>query len=219
MYWDGELILPPIRMWQPSQPYRWCSFGYWYTWLGGWPRTEAEYISLSLTVDELFWLRMLLKELHIVLTCPPTIWCDNSGALALASNPVFHARTKHIEVDFHFIPEKVANRDIQLQYLPTFEQIADIFTKGHSTDRFCYLRDKLRVVPPLSLQGILRKSIRIMQRLQRIMQRRKIWITLKKKRKKSSVREVAVTPFVVFYRVTSSSCYLVSCFLYTLVTH
>jgi hypothetical protein len=82
---------------------------------------------------------MLLKELHIVLTCPPTLWCDNSGALALASNPVFHARTKHIEVDFHFIREKVANRDIQLQYLPTLEQVANIFTEGHSTDCFCYL--------------------------------------------------------------------------------
>jgi len=115
--------------------------------------TEAEYRSLSLTAAELFWLRMLLKELHIVLSCPPTIWCDNSGALALASNPVFHARTKHIEVDFHFIREKVANRDIQIQYLSTLEQVADIFTKGHSADRFCYLRDKLRVVPPLSLRG------------------------------------------------------------------
>jgi hypothetical protein len=69
---------------------------------------------------------MLMKELHIALSCPPTIWYDNSGALALASNPIFHARTKHIEVDIHFIREKVANRDIQLHYLSTLEQIADI---------------------------------------------------------------------------------------------
>jgi hypothetical protein len=65
--------------------------------------TEAEYRSLSLTTAELFWLRMLLKELQISLPSPPVIWCDNSSALALASNPVFHARTKHIEVDVHFI--------------------------------------------------------------------------------------------------------------------
>jgi len=96
---------------------------------------------------------MLLKELHISLTSPPTIWCDNSGALALASNPVFHARTKHIEVDFHFIREKVANCDIQIHYLSILEQIADLFTKGHTADRFCYLRTKLRVVPPLNLRG------------------------------------------------------------------
>jgi len=115
--------------------------------------TEAEYRSLSLTVAELFWLRMLMKELHLTLFCPPTIWCDNSGALALASNPVFHARTKHIEVDVHFIREKVANHDIQLHHLSTLEQLADIFTKGHTADRFCFLRDKLRIVPPLSLRG------------------------------------------------------------------
>jgi hypothetical protein len=115
--------------------------------------TEAEYRSLSLTAAELFWLRMLLQELQISLNSPPTLWCDNSGALTLASNPVFHARTKHIEVDFHFIREKVANRDLQLHYLSTLEQIADLFTKGHTANRFCYLRDKLRVVPPLSLRG------------------------------------------------------------------
>ncbi|RVW86354.1 Retrovirus-related Pol polyprotein from transposon RE2 [Vitis vinifera] len=76
--------------------------------------TEAEYRALTITTAELYWIRMLLKELHISLPTAPTIWCDNSGALALASNPVFHARTKHIEVDFHFIREKVANRDIFL---------------------------------------------------------------------------------------------------------
>lgn len=96
---------------------------------------------------------MLLKELHISLSSPPTLWCDNSGALALASNPVFHARTKHIEVDVHFVREKVANRDIQLHYLSTLDQVADIFTKGHTADQFCFLRAKLKVVPPFSLQG------------------------------------------------------------------
>lgn len=119
--------------------------------------TEADYRSLSLTAAELFWLRILIQELQISLNSPPTLWCDNSGALALASNPIFHAKTKHIEVDFHFIWEKVANRDLQLYYLSTLEQIADLFTKGHTVNRFCYLRDKLRVVPPLSLQGVLRK--------------------------------------------------------------
>jgi hypothetical protein len=114
--------------------------------------TEAEYKSLSLITTELFWIRMVLREMHISLPSPPTLWCDNLEALALASNPVFHARTKHIEVDVHFVCEKVANKDIQLHHLSTFEQLADIFTKGHTVDRFCYLRDKLKVVPPLSLR-------------------------------------------------------------------
>ena len=104
---------------------------------------------------------MVLKEMHISQPSPPTLWCDNSRALALASNPVFHARTKHIEVDVHFVHEKVANRDIQLHHLSTLEQLTDIFTKGHGIDRFCYLRDKLKVVPPLSLRGSLRGVLRI----------------------------------------------------------
>jgi hypothetical protein len=115
--------------------------------------TEAEYRSLSLATAEMFWIRMLLKELHISLSSPPTIWCDNLGALALASNPVFHARTKHIEVDVHFVREKVLNRDIQIHHLSTLEQVADIFTKGHTAARFCFLRNKLMVLPPMSLQG------------------------------------------------------------------
>ena len=116
--------------------------------------TEAEYRALAITTAELYWIRMLLKELHISLPTAPTIWCDNSGALALASNPVFHARTKHIEVDFHFIREKVANRDISLQFIGSYDQPADIFTKGLSLARFCLLRDKLMVVSlPISLRG------------------------------------------------------------------
>lgn len=115
--------------------------------------TEAEYRSMSLATAELFWIRMLLRELHISLSTPPVLWCDNLGAIALASNPVFHARTKHIEVDVHFIREKVTNRDIQIKYVSTLEQLADLFTKGHTAARFCMLRDKLRVLPPpVSLQ-------------------------------------------------------------------
>ena len=97
-------------------------------------------MSLSLTTVELFWICMVLKEMHISQPYPPTLWCDDSRALALTSNPIFHARTKHIEVDVHFVREKVANRDIQLHHLSTLEQLAGIFTKGHSTDGFCYIK-------------------------------------------------------------------------------
>uniref|UniRef100_A0A6N2K4J6 Reverse transcriptase Ty1/copia-type domain-containing protein n=1 Tax=Salix viminalis TaxID=40686 RepID=A0A6N2K4J6_SALVM len=80
--------------------------------------TEAEYRSLKL-----YWIRMLMKELGVLLSSTPTIWCDNIGAIALASNLVFHARTKHIEVDYHFIREKVLNKDIQVKYISTQDQI------------------------------------------------------------------------------------------------
>uniref|UniRef100_A0A2N9FGX9 Reverse transcriptase Ty1/copia-type domain-containing protein n=1 Tax=Fagus sylvatica TaxID=28930 RepID=A0A2N9FGX9_FAGSY len=74
--------------------------------------TEAEYRSLASATAELFWIRMVLKDLGIFLPNPPILWCDNLSALALASNPVFHARTKHIEVDYHFVREKVLRRDV-----------------------------------------------------------------------------------------------------------
>jgi hypothetical protein len=80
--------------------------------------TEAEYRSLSTTTAELFWLRMLFKELCIPLSVAPVLWCDNISALALASNPVFHSRTKHIEVNYHFVREKVLNRDILIHLHP-----------------------------------------------------------------------------------------------------
>jgi hypothetical protein len=89
---------------------------------------------MCLTTTKMYWIRMLLRELHLPLLSSPTPWCDNFGTLALASNPVFHARTKYIEVDFHFIREKVTNKDITLKYLPTLDQLADIFTKGLTTN-------------------------------------------------------------------------------------
>jgi hypothetical protein len=72
---------------------------------------------------------MLLCELRIPLPRAPIVWCDNISALALASNPVYHARTKHIEVDYHFVREKVLNKDIAISLISTGDQIADIFTK------------------------------------------------------------------------------------------
>jgi transposase InsO family protein len=116
--------------------------------------TEAEYRSLALVTAELFWIRMLFCELRISLPTAPIIWCDNLSALALASNPVYHARTKHIEVDYHFVREKVLNKDISIAFISTDDQIADIFTKGLSTARFLFLKSKLKVLSsPISLRG------------------------------------------------------------------
>jgi hypothetical protein len=104
---------------------------------------------LSITIAKLFWVRMLFKELKIFLPAPPVLWCDNVGALALISNLIFHARTKHIEVDYHFVHEKVLNRDILIKFISTLDQVADIFTKGLPSTHFLPLRSKLIVVPPL----------------------------------------------------------------------
>ncbi len=116
--------------------------------------TEAEYRSLAIATAEMFWLRMLFHDIQVPLLSTPIIWCDNISALALASNPIYHARTKHIEVDYHFVREKVLNRDISIKFISTHDQVADIFTKGLSTDRFLLLKSKLFVISsPLSLSG------------------------------------------------------------------
>ena len=85
--------------------------------------TEAEYRALAMVVAELYWIRMLLKDRCIPLLSPPTVWCDNQSAIALATNPVYHAQTKHIEIDFHFIREKIQNKDVQIHYISTKLQI------------------------------------------------------------------------------------------------
>lgn len=116
--------------------------------------TEAEYRSLAVTTAEIYWLRMLLKEIHFPLTFPHAIWCDNVSALALASNPIYHGRTKHIEVDYHFVRGKVLNRDTLIKFISTQNQVADIFTKGLSSARFLLLKSKLLVIlSPINLRG------------------------------------------------------------------
>lgn len=94
--------------------------------------TEAEYKSLAHTTTEIAWLQSMLSELEIVLNDLPIIWCDNVSAGALAANPVFHARTKHIEIDAHYIRDQVLAKKILVQYVPSKHQIADIMTKALS---------------------------------------------------------------------------------------
>ena len=111
--------------------------------------TEAEYRALAHTTAELTWLTMLLKDLYLSSSIVPSLWCDNISAIALANNPVFHTRSKHIEVDCHFIREKLSTNQLTLQHISSFDQLADLFTKSLHVSRFLFLRDKLMVVSPL----------------------------------------------------------------------
>jgi hypothetical protein len=99
---------------------------------------------MTFTTTELYWLIMLFQELELQIKVPPILWCDNISALPLASNPIFHVRMKHIEVDYHFI-QKIVRKDLITQYLPTLELIADNFTKGLTSAPFLLLCDKLKV--------------------------------------------------------------------------
>ena len=79
--------------------------------------TEVEYRALASVAAELCWIRMLLKYLGVFLCAAPILWCDNVSTLAIASNPVFHARIKHIEVDYHFVKERVLRHDLQVKFV------------------------------------------------------------------------------------------------------
>ena len=116
--------------------------------------TEAKYKSLTYAALDLLWLKSLLYELGYGPTSPPILWCDNLGDLYLTTNPVFHARTKHVEIDFHFVRDHVQKGHLQVQFIHSFDQLADGLTKPLLFSRFAFLRDKLNFVDPtLSLQG------------------------------------------------------------------
>uniref|UniRef100_A0A2N9EMH7 Reverse transcriptase Ty1/copia-type domain-containing protein n=1 Tax=Fagus sylvatica TaxID=28930 RepID=A0A2N9EMH7_FAGSY len=108
---------------------------------------EAEYRSMSTTTAEFTWLLYLLHDIGIHLPTPPILFCYNTSALHPTVNLVFHARTKHIELDVHFVREKVATGALVTQFVPTHLQIADILTKALSKDSFHGLRSKLGVMP------------------------------------------------------------------------
>jgi hypothetical protein len=78
---------------------------------------------------EIIWVQLVLGELGVGQTRTACLWCDNLGATYLSANPVFHARTKHIEVDFHFVREHVANKLLEARFIPSGDQVADGFTK------------------------------------------------------------------------------------------
>jgi histone deacetylase 1/2 len=91
--------------------------------------TEVEYKDLANATAELIWVESLVRELGVTLREKPRLWCDNLGATFLSANPVFHARTKHIEIDFYFVRERVARKQLDVRFIPSKDQIVDGFTK------------------------------------------------------------------------------------------
>jgi histone deacetylase 1/2 len=89
--------------------------------------TEAEYKAVANATAELIWVQSLLRELRVSQRRPPVLWCDNIGATYLSSNPVFHARTKHIEVDYHFVRERVAQKLLHIKFIPSKDQLASLY--------------------------------------------------------------------------------------------
>ena len=106
---------------------------------------EAEYRSLATTTCELKWLKGVLSCLGVSHSPPMHVYCDSQAALHIAKNPVFHERTKHIEVDCHFVRDEIANGNIQPAYVSTHAQLADIFTKALGRSQFLALMAKLGI--------------------------------------------------------------------------
>ncbi|KAK2437950.1 hypothetical protein QL285_022782 [Trifolium repens] len=113
---------------------------------------EAEYVAATSCVCHAIWLRNLLKELNFPQKEPTKIFVDNKSAIALAKNPVFHDRSKHIDTRYHYIRECVANNNVKLEYVKTHDQATDIFTKPLKREDFVKLRYLLGVAKS-SLRG------------------------------------------------------------------
>jgi len=108
--------------------------------------TEAEYKALANATVEVMWVEKLLTELQIPHSKVARLWCDNIGATYLSQNPVFHARTKHIEIDFHFVRERVVQKLLDIRFISSNDQVADGFTKPISTAKMKHFRFNLNLV-------------------------------------------------------------------------
>ncbi|KAK4353197.1 hypothetical protein RND71_028715 [Anisodus tanguticus] len=124
------------------------------SWYAKWQATlsclsvEAEYRGVANFVAELCWLRNLLLELHCPLRKTSLVYCDNISTVYLSHNLVQHQRTKNIEMDIHFVREKVAMSHVRVLHVPSSYQYADIFTKGLPRQLFLDFRSRLSVRPP-----------------------------------------------------------------------
>ena len=102
---------------------------------------KAEYRGATIATCEAIWLKQLLQDLKIEVPTPILIYCDNLNNMRLAKNPIFHARTKHIEVHYHFVRKRVLSGEVELWYIHTDRQVADIFTKALGLDKLWHFSE------------------------------------------------------------------------------
>ena len=108
---------------------------------------EAEYVAAGSCCAQVLWIKQQLEDYGVVQSKIP-IKCDNTSAINLSKNPIQHSRTKHIEIRHHFIRDHVLNNVVELEFVPTEDQLADIFTKPLSQDRFEKIRGELGLCDP-----------------------------------------------------------------------
>lgn len=108
--------------------------------------TESEYVAAAAAAKEVCWLRKLLSGIGYRCDKRTVLYVDNQSAIKLVKNPQFHKRTKHIDIRYHFIREKHESGELEVKYVPSESQLADIYTKALPRDRFLYLRDSLGII-------------------------------------------------------------------------
>jgi len=108
---------------------------------------EDEYIAAATCYTQVLWMIQTFSYLEVNYTAPIPIHCDNTSAINVSKNPVFHSKTKHIPIKYHFLREHVINTVVSLHYIPSQDQIVDIFTKPLAKYHFEYLRQKLGMTP------------------------------------------------------------------------
>jgi hypothetical protein len=94
--------------------------------------TEAEYKTIADTTTEIIWVQTLFKELNLPSPSAAMLWCDNIGAKYLSANPIFHSRSKHIKVDYHFVRERVFCKLLNIDFVSSKDQVVDGFIKALS---------------------------------------------------------------------------------------
>ena len=107
---------------------------------------KAEYRAMAQSVQEIVWIHQLMKEVGLATSLPAKLWCDNKAALHIASNSVFHERTKHIEIDCHFIRDKIKENFIFTGHVRSSDQLGDLLTKALTGARVDYLCNKLGLI-------------------------------------------------------------------------
>jgi hypothetical protein len=108
--------------------------------------TKAEYKAMADAIAKLMWVQVVLQELKIPHSRSARLWCDNIGATYLASNPIFHGRIKHVEVDYHFVRDRVIKKLLDVRFISTDEQVADGFTKALPQRRLIEFQNNLNLV-------------------------------------------------------------------------
>ena len=105
--------------------------------------TEAEFRAISKGIDEVLWLRYLLRDMKIIYKEPIRLLCDNQSAIYLAHDPLYHDKVKHVDIDRFYIQEKLDSGIVEIKHVRTEDQVADIFTKGLPAITFTRLVGKL----------------------------------------------------------------------------